>query len=75
MRCIPFQLIFLALITFSSCGTSKQGSQYQLSNGYYKVKLTNLAKSRVYVDNIEDTILVYVVNNRNSAIDSLNSIK
>ena len=75
MKCKTFQLIFLALIIFSSCRTSKEGSPYQLSNGYYKVKLTNLAKSRVYVDNNEDTISVYVVNNRNSGIDSLNSIK
>jgi len=75
MKQNAYWTVFIGFVIFSSCRTSKETAQYQLSNGHYKVKLSGQAKRTFYVNNDDDTISVHLVNQQTKFIDTLNNFK
>src|SRR6187431_3036904 len=60
----------LVITAISSCASVKDIPKYQLADGCYKSKLFTPNRPLVYVDNNEDTIAVYRVEESNKSIDS-----
>lgn len=65
---------FLSIIIssiFYSCGVIKDTPKYSFANGYYRSKIFDKKASKVYIDNTDDSVYVYKINNKkNHLIDS-----
>jgi hypothetical protein len=53
--------IFLGLLIFSGCGVIRDTPKYSFADGYYRSRVFEKKLSRVYVDNNEDSVIVYKV--------------
>jgi hypothetical protein len=61
MRNLGF-LACLAIATIlSSCGVFNNSAKYDFSDGYYKIKLDGSLPTRVYAENREDSIVIYLL--------------
>jgi len=54
-------LIIITLVIFTSCSTNRELSSYVLSDGIYKSDLFSQNKQKVYLDNDDDTLSVYLL--------------
>jgi len=63
-------ILIIFISGFVSCGTIKQTSKYQLYDGHYNSTLFNHKDNSVYIDNNEDTIVIYRINRYTKSIDS-----
>ncbi len=52
-------ILFLVFYLFSSCAMVKDLPQYHFADGLYRTSSLGAKKELVYVDNAEDTILIY----------------
>lgn len=55
-------ILFIILIAVScACSTYRQAPKFQFSDGYYKVKLSGSKPTKVYVENEDDSIVIYLL--------------
>lgn len=62
--------LLLALIV-TGCSVTRDRPKYSFSDGYYNSSLYNNKSGKVYVDNTEESIMVYPLKKENRTIDSL----
>ena len=67
--------LILFIVILGSCASVKNNPKYQLTDGYYKSKLSNTKHRIVYVDNNGDTISVYQADRKTKSIDMFTSRK
>lgn len=71
-----FLTLLVIVILFSGCNILQKSAKQELTDGFY-MKITEHKKEKVYVDVIEDSVLVYPATtyNNKAAIDTVRSFK
>jgi hypothetical protein len=67
-------LTCLVTILLNSCGIVQKDYKYSFADGYYRSKIFNEDQTRVYIDNNNDSILIYSVSADNKVSNNLKKV-
>lgn len=59
---------FVLSVFLFSCSAYREAPKFQFSDGYYKVKLAGTKPTKVYVENEEDSIVIYLLRRRGKSL-------
>ncbi|MEO7311182.1 MAG: hypothetical protein ABIX01_12345 [Chitinophagaceae bacterium] len=60
---LSFPTLFIAAILLCSCGIIRKAPKYSFADGYYYTDLGGYGQTKVYVENSEDSITAYSIEN------------
>ena len=55
------RIFILAIMLSTGCSTLREAPKFEFSNGYYKLHLPDSKPTKVYVENEEDSIVIYLL--------------
>lgn len=60
------RILFMIAMFNTGCGALRDIPKFEFSNGYYKLKLPDSRPTKVYVENENDSIVIYLLKKTNS---------
>ena len=73
-KCFSCSIILLTLF-FLRCGVIRDTPKYSFADGYYRSKIFNQKLAKVYVNNTEDSVVVYHHSDNNDSVSEVNGLK